>query len=66
MNKLIEIGNHYINKNNIRFIRTDTTSTNGYVWRKTYHIVLWFDKEHYLDLWTYDEKEYEEWLGKLI
>lgn len=66
MDKLIEIGNYYINKNNIRYIKTDITSSNGYVWKKTYHILIWFDKEHYLDLLTYDYEEHKEWLEKLI
>ena len=62
---MITINEFIINKANINYIWLSNTNSDGYIWRKTYHLHIYFDKDNELHLKTYDEGEYKKWI-KLI
>lgn len=62
---MIWIKEYIINRENIKYMMTDTTNTDGYTYRKTYHLYIYFEKNINIHLKTYDKDECNEWLELL-
>lgn len=58
---MIEIGANLINKNNINYVYNRITDTNGYIYKRTYHIYIVFNGNKSLELETYDHEEFRKW-----
>ena len=63
---MIEINDYLFNKKNINYIRFFVSDSDDYVWRKTYHLLIYFvGKEDYVEIKTYDEQMFIKWKEEL-
>ena len=62
----IEINEILINLDNVCYIDWDSTQTDGYIWKETWRLYIYFigDEVHgrYCELKTYDYQEFKSWL----
>lgn len=62
---MVEVDGSLINKHNITYVENHITDSDGYTWKKTYHISIHFTGGEVLKLKTYDETEFNSWLNEL-
>lgn len=58
---MVEIFGKLINKSNIACVNYVITNSDGYTYKKTYHINIKFIGDYTMQLKTYDEEEFKKW-----
>ena len=65
MNGTMVIYNYIVNLNNVAWISTYETSTDGYTYKQTYYIEFVYTDNTRLTLKTYEKNEFDTWLKYL-
>lgn len=62
---MIRIEEYLINKKNICCVETNTVETDGYTWKKTYFINIYFMSGYNISFKTYEKEVFDKWLEDL-